>query len=114
MINTYFGGKLIQDDLFHPQSNGRYMSGHAISRKPYDEYDKKTNKHMLEVNSHHHQCVTLDNLSKNLKPLWYAESSDTVEVFEHEELPISGVQYHPEEWFDSLSDTMIKTLLNGN
>lgn len=48
----------------------------------------------FSVNSHHHQAV--DRLGEGLRITQLCPEDGTVEAFEHESLPILGVQWHPE------------------
>jgi putative glutamine amidotransferase len=102
-LNVFFGGKLIQDNPFHAQSTDRGVAAHKVITSMGDEF---------YVNSHHHQCVTRKNLSSELEVLAMSLTGGVVESFKHKQLPIVGVQWHPEEYFDSFSDSQIKSLLN--
>ena len=94
LINVALGGSLIQDlpteqKPFHGQ--GRYVS-HSI-RAAEDSLLGTLYGPLFLVNSYHHQAV--DRLGAGLRPTAWAESG-FVEAFEHESLPIRGVQFHPE------------------
>ncbi len=100
-ICTYFGMKLVQDLVGHPQSKDTYDKGHTVSL-----IDKQGNilngkKNELLVNSFHHQGVMLEEFDNNeeLIPLLVADDG-VVEAIKHVNLPIFGVQFHPERWFD--------------
>jgi gamma-glutamyl-gamma-aminobutyrate hydrolase PuuD len=118
-LGVYFGSKLTQDLIFHAQSDSRWATAHDLF--PADRINRKVGK----VNSHHHQGILLKDLSGELIPLYLSENEDKdleeslgntdcghiVEVFRHASLPILGFQYHPEEFYDSLSIDLIKDLL---
>lgn len=102
-LNVFFGGTLLQDNPYHPNSPERGVAGHTVTTTEGWEFP---------VNSHHHQCVTKASLSHDLMQLAKMTGKSTVvEAFQHKELPIVGVQWHPEEWFDDFCDLHIKALL---
>lgn len=95
-----FGGTLIQNLKFHPQSKDRWQHGHSVIIKGgiLDKYSEKTlAKDRMEVNSHHHQGILIDKTNKELEILaWFNDyDGPIVEAFRHRTLPIAAVQYHP-------------------
>lgn len=109
MLNVFFGGKLTQHAINHPQSSDRFRKGHEVSYITSEGIKEK-----FEVNSHHHQLVRLDQLGNKLTPVAIYEDSSknpVVEAFAHQELPIVAVQWHPEEWYDNFSKSYINSLL---
>lgn len=113
MINTFFGGTLIQDLLYHESSPGRYQKGHKVHYCTPD--GSVTKQKPFEVNSHHHQAVGLKTLSEELIPLLLSEGEENgdgiVEALKHKTLQIYGIQWHPEEWFDWYAKTVVTSLL---
>lgn len=123
MLGVHFGCKLTQNLLYHSNnSNPRGELVHTLDEVV--RYDEDTNKWIIKkehkkekqikVNSLHHQGIELSNFNRNeLKPLYTASNypSELVEVFKHKELPIVGVQYHPEEIYDVISHLLITKLL---
>lgn len=108
-LNVFFGGKLVQNDNFHQNNSTRWAEAHDVVVRG----DNKAVK--FKVNSHHHQMVTMDNIAENLTPLvWAGEklNSGVVEAFAHADLPIGGVQWHPEEFYDGFSDYLIRDLIS--
>lgn len=89
VINVYFKGTLIQDLKTH------LNVFHTIRLK--------TNNKLLPlvttVNSYHHQVVK--KLGEGLLPLYKADDG-VIEAIIHEELPILGVQFHPEMHLETL------------
>lgn len=125
-ICVYFNERLEQDLKFHAQSSGRWETAHEIvslNNLPFiNNGSKKRLK--IEVNSHHHQGVLVDvnyleERNENTKDLLFTHFSDpgdnsdqlVVEAVSHKYLPIIGVQWHPEELYDPISDNMITRLL---
>ena len=87
-LNVYFGGTLQQDLPGHGQKNGKDII-HGVDTAPSFLY----NRRWTQVNSAHHQAV--DRLGRGLRAIQWAEDG-TVEGIVHEQLPVLGVQYHPE------------------
>lgn len=91
-INVYFNGTLKQDFKNHMKVN------HKIK--------KVSNPRLFDigyeiiVNSYHHQ--TINKIGNGLKAT-YCSSDGVVEIIEHEEKNIIGVQYHPEINIDNNS-----------
>jgi len=118
MLNVYLGGTLTQNLLFHKQSKDRWMPAHNIYTDLVGgttPIPTKTDSFDV-VNSHHHQGVTVQDLSGELSPIAYSENEDNptnpiVEAFRNTPLQIAGVQWHPEELYDSISHTLISELL---
>lgn len=105
-LGIYFGSKLEQNTNYHAQSPDRWEEAHDV----YNMEGKRIQK----VNSHHHQYFK--NISEDLEVIAVAFNEDTdnkeylVEAFKHKTLKIAGVQWHPEEFYDELSDKLIKQL----
>ena len=114
MLNVAMGGKLIQDNKFHPQSTSRWATAHKVTCPLFKDGKDKSKMATLEVNSHHHQSVTPEVIGQNLD-VWafYQEGRERiVEAFFSEEQMLGGVQWHPEELYDWLSDIMVNELMN--
>lgn len=122
-INRALGGNLYQHVIGHAQAQERYVNEQELTLiqdnitkvfgKPYPIAKKSKT---IKVNSIHHQAV--NRLGDGLIPLGgtpvmegcysRVESGDDqftinnwykfVEVFAHNQLPILGFQYHPEEF----------------
>lgn len=117
MLASYFGSKITQNLINHEQSRDRWEKAHDVFTAGTAQVQKKKK---LEVNSHHHQCVLLSDLSKDLIPTYLAEYEDglifdkgndyIVEAFRHKELPIYAVQWHPEELYDHVAMSYMKYL----
>lgn len=110
MLNVHFGGTLTQEMRYHEQSKNRWSGAHDVWIAGGTKKDK------FEVNSHHHQAVTVRDLSKEFDAILYAvneedDANPIIEGIRHKTLPIVGVQYHPEEWRDTYSHDLIVELL---
>lgn len=113
MLNVALGGTLKQHLVFHDQSNSRWSPAHVVNihkfvtkkNQPFKDY---------KVNSHHHQAVLAETLAPGLEIIADIEDFDghIVEAYRHTELPIAGVQWHPEELYDVISRALINGLLD--
>lgn len=104
-LNVKFGGTLEQNLLWHPQSPDRWEKGHKV---------KFGGGPAKEVNSHHHQGVLTTGVADCFDVLAVEDTNDDVKVVEaikHKDLPIAGVQWHPEEWYDNFSIALLKSLM---
>lgn len=114
MLNVHFGGTLTQHVNALHTSDRRYSAAHKVLiLNPRSKMD---------VNSHHHQAVKLKDMSPEFNALSFSDEYDKdfpakindrnviVESFIHKTLPIAGVQWHPEEWFDEHSIELINEL----
>ena len=108
------GASLIQNLLGHPQSNERGEGAHEIT---LSETAKMLigNPKKYEVNSHHHQGVSMANLPKEFIPLaYYGEKKNAIlEAYTHEKYAVYAVQWHPEEYYDLLAEEMFKIAINS-
>lgn len=127
-----FGVKVNQHFYFHPQSKERYAEAHDVwptdAAQEMDLFkivkrkakDKEIEVNSFKVNSHHHQGVLRSDFLKNKRLIELAAAYDydsdgkdvIVESFMHDELPVAGVQWHPEEHFDDFSEKLIKQLIS--
>ena len=84
-INVFLGGSLIQ----HIDNHEDLKSDHLVKTIKNDFLNFKET---INVNSYHHQAV------KDLAPglVEIASKDGIVEAFIHKELPIVGIQWHPE------------------
>lgn len=94
IINVYFGGTLKQHlptAEQHVYRNGDQQHMTIVQEGSILEelYGRR-----VPVNSAHHQGI--DRVGKGLLPIQYAEEDQVIEGIMHEELPILGLQWHPE------------------
>lgn len=102
---TKFGGTLVQNYPFNHSTKGRSELVDKLELKRHI-----TVKGLVEVNSLHHQgCFDLPE-----EMVIAVEKKDNnIEVAKFNETTY-GVQYHPEEIYDSLSNYIINLLLKNN
>lgn len=117
-LNVHFGGSLIQHYIHGYSTKSRSELIHDLKVINLDEFGIKTNFTRVSTNSIHHQVITHNTLSSELVPtLHVCEAKmdhNVIEGFIHKDLPIAGVQYHPEEIFDDYSDVIINHLLKND
>lgn len=95
ILNVYFGGSLIQ----HLPNYEKHSSPDFKGDKVHEVYTTEDNifrklyGERFYVNSSHHQAV--DKLGEGLHVALRSDD-DVIEAMCHEELPIIGVQFHPE------------------
>ena len=118
-LAVFFGASLHQH-ISHEYSEERYDYAHSIRilnnyRQTIGDYNKELRKcEELKVNSLHHQAVVRQTLPDELEVIavYTGKYDRTIEAIAHTELPLAGVQYHPEELYaDLLADQLIETLL---
>lgn len=102
LINVYLGGDMYQDlahqkGLFHSS----YELRHKVKAEPGSFIEKLLGSEFM-VNSTHHQAVR--NLAPGLKLAARSEADGVIEAYEHESLPIFGVQWHPERLTNIMRD----------
>ena len=106
-----FGGKLEQHYPFNYSSKGRHDKVDTLDfeQQMYDIVLKSSIPVKYEVNSLHHQgCFSLPN---PFNVLAREKSYGNIEIARFAE-NVYGVQYHPEEINDGISEVIIKQLLN--
>lgn len=112
-LAAYFGVKLTQNLIYHPQSNGRTEEIHKVHLIDGNGRILADKKSTFSVNSFHHQSVLLKDVNDNIIPTLVSEGDEgIVEGFRHKSLNIYGVQYHPENIYDNYSKMCIEKLLN--
>lgn len=119
-IAVHFGAQLYQD-IHHETSapEKRWDKVHSIllDRTAAVALDIPITKKLeFKVNSLHHQLVMESTLPSNLSVIGHYNDCPWggVEVIAHTELPIAGVQYHPEELgTDIIADSIITRLLTN-
>ena len=106
-----FGGKLEQHYPFNYSSKGRHdrVDTLAFEQSMFDIVLKSSLPTKYEVNSLHHQgCFSLPN---PFNVLAREEAYGNIEIARFAE-NVYGVQYHPEEINDGISEVIIRQLLN--
>lgn len=96
LLNVVFGGTLCQHlpcVAEHKIDAEEWLSHAVIAEK--ESVFARIYGEKFRVNSFHHQAV--DRLGEGLRATLRAERNGVVEGFEHESLPIIGVQWHPEK-----------------
>ena len=97
LVNVFLGGTLIQDIPDHREHlwiDADRDSAHTIKLTDHDLFMYKIyGNEEIVVNSAHHQAI--DTLAQGLKVAAIGPG-DIIEAYQHESLPVIGVQFHPE------------------
>lgn len=124
-LNVHYGGTLSQhikqayssprsekvDDLtITPEGTDLAVALHILTEGQRNNVNTKKNN--FKVNSLHHQGVCFDDLAENAIPLLINEKERNIEAIQFKS-NIFGVQWHPEEIYDSFSIKVIRKLLTG-
>jgi putative glutamine amidotransferase len=114
IINVALGGTLVQDLGAHSahRNDGvpvdQSMTPHEVELDPSSALAFRLRARHLQVQSAHHQAV--GELGQGLRAVaWSADG--TVGAIEHHTLPITGVQWHPED--PGTVDDQLELLLGG-
>ena len=94
LINVFFGGSLYQDlpeSVLHKQQDGK-DNVHEV-KAPAESILGRLYGEVFSVNSSHHQAVKALGAGLRVSAVWNEQYAEAVE---HAELPIFGVQWHPE------------------
>ncbi len=96
LLNVALGGTLIQHlaCVDEHKVEGAEWHSHAVLADKGSIFARIYGE-KFRVNSLHHQAV--DRLGRGLKATLRAEGNGVVEGYEHDGLPILGVQWHPEK-----------------
>lgn len=132
-LNVFFGGTLHQNIIGHQQDTDRIGRSATLQKLQFFEREEQ-----IMVNSMHHQsvknlgdgfsvigytqvfqgCYSKDNLiapwriwDKNGELISRNNHQVIIEIIKHNELPIIGFQYHPEEFNCEYAVNEIKKLL---
>ena len=111
-----FGSRITQDLKYHASyidSKGLHKMRPVNGTGAIKLFEGK----LPEVNSRHHQGVLISDLGDSLVPLFTSDDEymdNLVEVFRHASKPIYGLQYHPEDILDDISDKIMNQLLSEN
>ena len=93
VLNVVFGGSLCQHLPTTEAHRAEGDAAHPVTARG-ESFLKDLYGECFRVNSHHHQGV--DRLGDNLRAVLLCPDDGTVEAFQHETLPVIGIQFHPE------------------
>ena len=103
VINVTFGGTIIQDlptaDLHKYVERDQYHATDIAA----DSFLSKLYGPQMIVNSAHHQGI--GKIGRQLRPIQWCPEDHCIEAIVHENLPIIGLQWHPERLCRDLSGT---------
>ncbi len=101
LLNVYFGGTLIQHlpTAHHHQRTGRPRLRHIVNISHGTRLASILGTGPLEVNSSHHQAV--DQTATGIRISAISDDGVIEAIEPLDDLPVIGVQWHPEEMLDS-------------
>ena len=104
VINTFFGGKIQSTNNSEHVKNDHFVNitNHSLFKNE-----------QIQVNSFHHNIITLSNLGKNLSTFAISKNDNTIEGLIHNELPIFGVMWHPERNPNDNSNILLKKIFSN-
>ena len=104
VINTFFGGKIQSTNNSEHVKNDHFVNitNHSLFKNE-----------QIQVNSFHHNIITLSNLGKNLSTFAISKNDNTIEGLFHNELPIFGVMWHPERNPNDNSNILLKKIFSN-
>lgn len=108
VINVAFGGTILQDmsgDFLHsiPSGDAFHTSIMTEDSRLFKYFPVK-----MHVNSAHHQRI--DRLGQHLKIIQRCPDDGCPEALEHDELPILGLQWHPERLPEQAGEPLLSLL----
>jgi putative glutamine amidotransferase len=119
-LNIHFGGQMTQNLPCHKQSKEDHLPGHKVFIEQFAFLP--ANVKDVEVTSTHHQGILRHQLSPEFNSLFYSKNEeyqeeksitevDIIEGIMHKELPIAGVQSHPERYCPGYIDNLFRHIL---
>lgn len=110
-----FGGKLIQH-MYHetnkPEDPSKAVHKIKIDRVSFSGHSNFTNHEIMEVNSRHHQTVDESSLPDSVAVIARHWKDNHVEAIAHKTLPISAVQFHPEDLYEPEASELVYNIIN--
>ncbi len=103
-INLYFGGSLTPDlQILNQGNNYHIKKTHSIEFSDSAVIDLLGKKE-TKVNSYHQHGIQESQLAEPLKSLAVSTKDGIIEALYHSQLPIVGIQWHPERAGSSFQD----------
>lgn len=109
-MSTKHRGELVDEVEFTEEIGDEFKNYLSRYLPGINDNGNRTTKEIQPINSIHHQCVENPGDTEIIG----VGDGDTPEVMHHPELPIAGVQYHPEELvgIDGIAMGIIYNLMN--
>jgi len=102
ILNQFFGGSIKTGK--NPQHVGKHHTVDLTDNKVSTWLNSKT----IDVNSYHNNTILKEQMGGKLAPFAICKTDDTVEGFQHQNLPIMGVMWHPERGPNDSNKTILK------
>lgn len=114
LINVYFGGSLVADIALRGDSGLPVIGNHPVELED-GELVARLGSSEISVNSYHTQGIPLDGVGRSLTVFASYPALSIAEGIRHRELPIAGIQWHPERngAVSSLDQILVDAFING-
>ena len=96
MLNAYFGGRTLTDIQSQVPGAAEHVACEHEIRFVDDTISRAIGVESASVNSFHNQGLTKTELADTLECIAIAVEDGVVEGLVHKELPILGIEWHPE------------------
>ncbi len=96
-LNVYFGGSVSLGGSATAEPEIAHVAErHGVDILVAKWRDAADGQERIDVNSYHEDCVIVDQLAEPLSIAALSEGGQIVEGFCHADLPVLGIQWHPE------------------
>lgn len=96
ILNIYFGGTLTKNIISHENITNSHVNSETTIQLVNGDISQSSKKVLTSVKCFHDDGIMTTDLSQNLISFATAEDGNLIEAFQHKDLPIIGMQWHPE------------------
>jgi len=116
ILNIFFGGTLTRNIFDHKKINNDHVNSETIIKLVNLDLSEDPEDIIRSVKCFHNDGIISSDLSQDLIPFATAENGNLIEAFRHKNLPIIGVQWHPEReaTFSVFNNNLITNFLQEN
>ena len=96
ILNIYFGGTLTKNIIDHKKIINSHVNSETTIQLVNGDLSGCSKTMVASVKCFHDDGIMTADLSQSLVTLATAEDGNLIEAFQHKDLPIIGMQWHPE------------------